>query len=367
MIVDLDKRDTVVLKGIAISAIVFHNFYHFISPVRQNEFSFHPELFWILLKSLHDPILAIEGLIAFFGHYGVELFIFLSAYGLAKSHWNDTTPWGRFLWGRIAKLYPVFGLAVLPWLFTIMLYNGPIQVLRIYGAKLLWMTAGVSNLVPGCGLPPVGPWWFIPFIVQFYALWPLLRRLTIRFGPSSLWTLAALSPILIYLVNPWLTQWSMSLLAMPIGHLPELYFGILAARFPIRLNAPIVLAAAADLILGGIYRLLWPLTFISALIVALSIYLAMRPVLGRSRLLQRIGKYSLLMFLFNGIVRWEFLPYSTSPLRGLLLGCVSAVTTFALAALIQEFLMPRGMAGKISLKLTGVPRKVEEEIPSRIG
>jgi hypothetical protein len=35
---------------------------------------------------------------------------------------------------------------------------------------------------PGLGLPPVRPWWFIPFIMPFYAIWPMLRRLTNKFG-----------------------------------------------------------------------------------------------------------------------------------------------------------------------------------------
>ncbi len=343
MRIDLNKRDTLVLRGIAISAIVLHNFYHFLSPVRQNEFAFHPWRFWMFLKSLHDPILAIEGFFSFFGHYGVEVFVFLSAYGLAKSHWDDSGSWGRFLWGRIRKLYPVFGLVVLSWLILAVVQEGPMQALRAEGAKLFWMLAGVSDLLPGYGLPPVGPWWFIPFMVQFYALWPLLRRLTNRFGQPGLLALAAVSPILIYTVNPWLTHRSMSLLATPLGHLPEFCLGIIAARFPLRLNAPLVLAAAADLILGSIFGVLWPLTFVSALILILSIYLSMRPILSRSRLLQRIGQYSLLIFLLNGIVRLEFVPYATSPLGGLLLGCASAVTSFAVAAVIQEFLMPVSM------------------------
>lgn len=49
------------------------------------------------------------------------------------------------------------------------------------------MLAGISNILPGFGLPPVGPWWFIPFIMQFYAIWPMLRRLTNKFGGRPLW------------------------------------------------------------------------------------------------------------------------------------------------------------------------------------
>ncbi|HEY3707185.1 MAG TPA: hypothetical protein VGL22_19145, partial [Terracidiphilus sp.] len=78
----LDHCDTAVLKGLAILAIVFHNFFHLISPVRQNEFVFHPGLFAVFLQTVRQPSLAIQAFFSFFGHFGVAVFIFLSAYGL---------------------------------------------------------------------------------------------------------------------------------------------------------------------------------------------------------------------------------------------------------------------------------------------
>lgn len=347
MLKSLDKRDTVLLKGLAISAIVLHNFYHLISPIHQNEFTFDPTRFWMLLE-VHDPVQAIEGIFAFYGHFGVEVFVFLSAYGLAKSHWDDRTPWLSFLWKRIAKLYPVFGLVVLPWLIAISVQTGPVQALKTEGAKVFWMLAGVSNLMPGYGLPPVGPWWFIPFIIQSYAIWPLLRGLTNRFGPRGLLAISVLSLILVYAANPFLVSHSISLKATPIGCMPVFCLGTAAARFPVHLSKPTILAAAAALFLGSIYRALWPLTYVSALILALASYMGMRPILRKSPVLERVGQYSLLIFLINGVIRLQFLQYATSPLLGLFFGFVSAVVSFVVAALIQEFLMPKEMASKFS-------------------
>ncbi|MGA8108635.1 MAG: hypothetical protein WB974_04330, partial [Acidobacteriaceae bacterium] len=101
MIRALDRRDTTVLKGLAIAAIVFHNFFHFVSPARQNEFTFDPARFPVFLHTVVQPDLAIQAIFSFFGHFGVQVFVFLSAYGLSMSHWDDPAPWARFLWGRV--------------------------------------------------------------------------------------------------------------------------------------------------------------------------------------------------------------------------------------------------------------------------
>lgn len=361
MLRDLDKRDTLVLKGLAISAIVFHNFCHLAGPVQQDELSFNPARFALFLKSLHDPLTAITGFFSFFGHFGVDIFIFLAAYGLAKSQWYDPAPWGRFLWGRVTKLYPIFGLVVLPWFILMAHEFGLAHTLSVYGAKLLWMFVGVSNLIPGYGLPPIGPWWFIPFILQFYALWPLLRRFTNRFGQRGLLALAVSCLIFVAVANKFLVHWSMSLLDTPIGHVPEFCLGIAAARFQVRLNARIIAAAAAVLLFGSMYRIIWPLTFISALILSLALYLRVRRTLREFRLLLGIGEYSMLIFLLNGILRYQFISYADSPRTVLFFACVNAAMSFAVAAIIQEFLLPGRLAAKLKLathatnKMNGVP------------
>ena len=77
MRIDFDKRDSVILKGLAITAIVFHNFYHLAGPVHENEFTFDPTYFWVFVSSIKGPTTAIEGFFSFFGHFGVESSSFL--------------------------------------------------------------------------------------------------------------------------------------------------------------------------------------------------------------------------------------------------------------------------------------------------
>lgn len=83
----LTKDDTLALKGLAMAAIVAHNFLHQIRPVPlENEFGFHSaEGMWTALAiCVKHPLELLHVLLSFFGHYGVIFFVFLSGYGLTK-------------------------------------------------------------------------------------------------------------------------------------------------------------------------------------------------------------------------------------------------------------------------------------------
>jgi peptidoglycan/LPS O-acetylase OafA/YrhL len=190
-------------------------------------------------------------------------------------------------------------------------------------------------------LPPVGPWWFIPFILEFYAIFFLLRAVTKRFGWPGLLALALLGMAISIPAAPWLAQWKIYLYATPLGRLPSLCLGIAAARYSIRIPAWLVLAAGAVLVLGNEYSAVWPWTSTAAVMVALGAYMVLRAHLRNSRLVERMGRYSLLIFLLNGIVRNDFLGFATSPMRQLVFGAVSALTSFAIAAMMQEWLISR--------------------------
>jgi peptidoglycan/LPS O-acetylase OafA/YrhL len=348
----LDRRDTLVMKALAISAIVFHNYFHLIgNSVRENEFDFDAARFQRLLDIVPDPSFAIQGLFSFFGHFGVQVFIFLSAYGLARSHWDDPSNWHRFVWSRIRKLYPIFGLIIVPWFLLYLIVVGPVKSLSI-GLYLLCMGMGISSLLPGFELPPIGPWWFIPFILQFYAVWPFVCKFAKRFGQIGLVFAACLSMMIIYLVNPHLARWSINLLETPAGHLPELCLGVFAARYHTHPRMRWIIVSSMVLLLGSVLRALWPLTFTAALVVFVVVYLRFRTTLRDSRLLQTIGRYSLLIFLLNGFVRFFFLPYATTPGLQLALGVVSALACFTVAAIIQSFALPSLVDERVNIEFS---------------
>jgi peptidoglycan/LPS O-acetylase OafA/YrhL len=352
---DLDQKDTAILKGLAISAIVFHNFFHIIGPVRENEFTFDPARFPVFLHAVVNPSTAIQSFFAFFGHLGVQVFIFLSAYGLARSHWNDPASWFSFMWSRIRKLYPMFGLVVLFWAVLTAFHVGPVWVIRDTGPQLFFMLAGISNILPGFGLPPVGPWWFIPFIMQFYAIWPILRRLSNRFGLRGLVALSIVCLLATSAVNPVLAHSLINLATTPIGRMRVLCLGIIAARYPIRINAYLAIPAFAIVILGSEYLAFSYFVSLASVILILWLYMKTRALLRQSVLLEQIGNYSLAIFLVNGIVRVPFVIFATTPLSQLALGLASAVVTFAISAFFHRLLEPSAKAAAPVPAITSWP------------
>jgi peptidoglycan/LPS O-acetylase OafA/YrhL len=336
----LDKKDTAILKALAILAIVFHNFFHVIGNVHENEFNFDPSRFGVFLQTVVHPSLTIQALFAFYGHFGVQIFIFLSAYGLAKTHWDDTSPWHSFMASRVKKLYPMFILVVVFWASLVLIHFGTFAPLRIEAPGLILMFAGVSNIAPGLGLPPIGPWWFIPFIMQAYALFPLLRSLTRRFGWPALVVLSLACFFITHAVNPLLAPWSITLATTPIGRMRVLCLGIVAARYPIRIRFYMALPAFAILILGSRYSFFAHFVSLSVAIAALWVYSKLRTLFRASLALEKIGKYSLAIFLVNGIVRVPFIYFADTPAMQLALGAASAAVTVAIASFFHFLLSP---------------------------
>jgi peptidoglycan/LPS O-acetylase OafA/YrhL len=339
--IQLDSRDSTILKALAISAIVFHNFFHAVSLEPENEFGFRPGSFAVFLETVRHPSLSVQAVFSFFGYLGVPVFIFLSAYGLAKSHWDGDESWMQFMAGRVGKLFPIFGLVILPWLLGMLVQVGVNSFVHSVLPRTALMLMGLTPLIPGQGLPPVGPWWFIPFILEFYAIFFLLRAVTKRFGWRGLLVLALLSVVVSAPAGPWLAQWKIYLYATPLGRLPSLCLGIAVARYPIRFPVWLAVAAGGVMVLGNEYALLWPMASTAAVVVAVWVYLSLRERLRDSRVLERVGRYSVLIFLLNGFVRNDFLGYATTPMRQLVFGAMSALTSYAIAAMIQEWLISR--------------------------
>jgi hypothetical protein len=84
----LTRNECTAMRGIAILAIVLHNYCHFNSKiVQENEYQFfvsHNEQLWQVVTN-PDALLPVH-LLSFFGHYGVPVFLFLSGYGLVRKY-----------------------------------------------------------------------------------------------------------------------------------------------------------------------------------------------------------------------------------------------------------------------------------------
>lgn len=84
----LSRTQCDVLRGIAIAGIALHNYCHWLGPiVKENEYTFSHHNVSVLNQVLAAPDLNLPvHLLSFFGHYGVPIFLFLSAYGLVLKY-----------------------------------------------------------------------------------------------------------------------------------------------------------------------------------------------------------------------------------------------------------------------------------------
>ena len=84
----LSRAECTAMRGIAILAIVLHNYCHFIGKiVKENEYQFftsNNDRLWHALTNI-DELLPVH-LLSYFGHYGVPVFLFLSGFGLVKKY-----------------------------------------------------------------------------------------------------------------------------------------------------------------------------------------------------------------------------------------------------------------------------------------
>jgi peptidoglycan/LPS O-acetylase OafA/YrhL len=343
-VAEFSMRDSDALKGLAILAIAFHNFFHRVPHiVGENEFDFDPARFSLFHEQLLMPATTVQALFSFFGHYGVGIFVTLSCYGLAQSSTsgNHNGAWG-FLKSRLRKILPMTVVCMSVWL-VLQLRTHALADLQYWSAtlgELVLLCIGLFNVLPGLAMPAVGPWWFIPFILQLYLLWAFVGRTAMALSTPVLLSLTVAIHALVHWVNPMTTlTYQINLLETPVGHVPEIALGILLLRFRTsRLGAwlPPLLVV---LVIGNASPHVWPLAPVAATLIVLIVYGQLRRFGAAPGWLAWIGALSLPIFMLNGFVRRPFLAMAqASGIAGadLVLGIVSVACSIAAAALLTQ-------------------------------
>jgi peptidoglycan/LPS O-acetylase OafA/YrhL len=304
-------------KGVGILLIVIHNFMILVKDTPgHNEFDFDPERFQLLIRTLQEAPEEVFRLIpTYLGHFGVHIFIFLSAYGLTKKYLHAPPNFLPFIKSRVKKLYLPFLLAVVGWMVITTLFKGPtIGGEIIFSAldSILFKLLLISPFMAEHSLYPEGPWWFIPFIMQFYLIFPLMIRGFAKWGGAFLVILAAISYLISYLT----LGGPINLYLSVIPHLPQLCLGIYLASKNREVSIPsaITISALTLFILSNIYPLIWPLGILAALILLLTMleYLYEKTK-GITVILSTItfyGGISMYLFFINSYLRQPMLAWA---------------------------------------------------------
>ena len=184
----LTRTECNALRGLAIIGIFLHNYCHWLRPVvKENEYQYiqrNVDNLYQVLQGSWDELFFFH-ILSFFGHYGVPIFLFLSAYGLTMKY-EQKLPISPTNNQETEATLPLFGFIKYHWLklfrmmivgfvaFTIVdnITKGPhlYKVMDIIGQMGLF-----NNLLPHPDdvIWP-GPYWFFGLMLQLYIVYRLL-------------------------------------------------------------------------------------------------------------------------------------------------------------------------------------------------
>ena len=366
----LSRQACNALRGLAIIGIFLHNYCHWLGPVvKENEYQyFQHNVDWLSQVLANADILLPVHLFSFFGHYGVPVFLFLSAYGLVmkyearphlspeqeaqvyslsgkeKSDWREPLRFIRYHYLKLFKMMIVGFVA-----FTMLDYITPgthkYQLLDIVA-----MLGMFNNLLPNPDhIIWPGPYWFFGLMLQLYIVYRLLlyRR---HWG----WTVALMAICLgIQLAlgfdNPEGEPMNRYRYNFMGGMLP-FGLGILYARYGEKIlmtfHSPVTNLFGCIFCLSLIYSLSGSMvgwTFVPFFICLLSVLVAellenVQWLSGIYKALEWTGSISAALFVCHPITRKIFIPLSRGGdiYAGLLLYIVSSLCLAWLFSLLMK-------------------------------
>jgi len=308
---NLTKDQVFILKGIGITLIVLHNFIHLLSGTAENQMNFSIDKFQsFLIAIVNNPLAIFNNTLSYFGHFGVQVFVFCSAFGLTKKYIaNKSINYWNFIIARTVKLFSLLLLGIIFYLLILALKNEltPILAIKIFITKT-WM---LDNLSYYTIYRYIGPWWFFSLILQLYSIFPLLLFIIKKYGKSGFLISMIASYVLIYALFPVAEKNSIPLFGNFIGHLPEFLLGIGIAYFKEwKLDGKTILIALLVFIASNLHEYIFPLSFISATIVLLFTSKSIIKSSGRiTKSLLFAGRISMFAFIINGIIRFFIYPF----------------------------------------------------------
>ena len=168
------------MRGLAIIGIFLHNYCHWLGfAVKENEYTFTMSKASGLMQAIAQPDLNLPiHLVSFFGHYGVPVFLFLSAYGLVMKYEKrgalspKQTNVVPFLKHHYVKLFKMMIVGFVAFTMVDAITPGPhkYHVMDILGQMFMF-----NNMMPDPDhvIWP-GPYWFFGLMMQLYIVYRLL-------------------------------------------------------------------------------------------------------------------------------------------------------------------------------------------------
>lgn len=201
--IDISRDCGYLMRGMAIIAIVLHNFCHIIPGVTlENESDFHSSNITNLTAAKETILQWVFDVLSFFGWYGVPVFMFLTGYGLVMKYERNKVPLsiGRFLANNFLKLF----FLMLPGVMTLMVFTLAIALPHGH-IGFLWISDYIFQLTMLPDLifpwwpPNPGVFWYFGLTMEFYIIYAFLIYGKPRWW---IWVIVALSIFLQLITNP---------------------------------------------------------------------------------------------------------------------------------------------------------------------
>jgi peptidoglycan/LPS O-acetylase OafA/YrhL len=337
----ISRDHTGYLKGIAILMIVFHNYYKWVFPITgENEFWFSADSIGKCLVALRtDPREIFNVFFNFLGFYGVQVFMVISAYGLARSWQKGRPGYGRFILHRFDKLYPSLFLAALVFILITIIRESSVP-----GPDLMKDLLYQLALFPGKPTGISGPWWFYSFIFQFYLVFPAMMWVWGKAGLKGLAGMVIAGYLVTILFYTPMRAAGFNPYTLFIGHMPEFCLGIwLAGRERLKVPYPVLAFALALLVCGNIYEWLWPFANLSAALLLMTMIQYLWSKREKMKFLTSLvsfsGAVSMYLFASHGLFRNGFINMANflgSPWASMLTGLAFLLFSLGISWLMMH-------------------------------
>lgn len=174
---ELNRKECSALRGLAILAIVLHNYCHWLRfAVKENEYTFSESNNFRLWQVICNPDENLfVHLMSYFGHYGVPIFLFLSGYGLVKKYEREgEKEHGVYTFMRYHYL-KLFKMMITGFVAFII-----VDIMTIHSFHFHWYNVIAQMLMyinlldhPNSIIWP-GPYWFFGLMIEAYLVYRLL-------------------------------------------------------------------------------------------------------------------------------------------------------------------------------------------------
>lgn len=308
----LSRVECSAMRGLAILGIVLHNYCHWLGfAVKENEYQYIQHNVDRLMVELANPSLdLVIHLLSFFGHYGVPVFLFLSAYGLTKKYeigGAEDKVWS-FISKHFVKLFSMMIVGYVAFLMVDFTTRGPhhYQFMDVVAQLGLF-----NNLLPDPDhIIWPGPYWFFGLMMQLYIVYRLLLY-------KRHWGITLALMVVCTLVQMCCGPESGELNRLRynfIGGMLPFGFGLLYARFESETQKPVwrylVLAVIMLVHLLFLSMNYWCWFFVPVIVCVFAVSLVKILPDDWNNTLAWVGGISSAMFVCHPITRKIFIPIS---------------------------------------------------------